>query len=94
MCNVALKHKNARALVAKLDASPLVFQPVLLQKAKLLHPDAQSQHGRADQAAFVQLLTAYQILSNARARELYDLSISSNQSELLRNAAAAGVQGG
>ena len=66
---------------------------VLLQRAKQLHPDAQTDKGSGDQAAFVRLLTAYQVLSNARSRELYDLSIS-RSNPILRRAAAAGVQNG
>ncbi|GAB4819981.1 hypothetical protein N2152v2_007027 [Parachlorella kessleri] len=63
------------------------------QRAKQLHPDAQTDKGHGDQVAFVRLLTAYQVLSNARSRELYDLSIS-RSNPVLRRAAAEGVQNG
>lgn len=35
-----------------------------------------------------------QVLSNPRSRELYDLSIRSGESRILRSAAAAGVRSG
>lgn len=39
----------------------LQIKEAFRRKAKLLHPDAQSAHGRADQEEFVRLLTAYQV---------------------------------
>ena len=42
-------------------------------------------------AAFVQLLAAYQVLRDARARQLYDASRDARGPAFLRDAAAAGV---
>ena len=68
-----------------------------MQKAKIIHPDAtphhdSSAHNRKE--GWVELLTAYQILSDTRSRHLYDLSRSSSSSSFLRQAAASGVKHG
>jgi hypothetical protein len=70
-----------------------------LQKAKVVHPDAASNtsptsSSTEDRKEWVQLLTAYQILSDARSRHLYDLSRSTSSSSFLRQAAASGVKHG
>ena len=72
-----------------------------LQRAKALHPDAQTTPGRgaaaedaaAAAASFVDLVTAHKVLSDPRTRELYDLSRAAAGSRVLRAAAASGVRG-
>ena len=49
-----------------------------LQKARLHHPDV-SQTSQVS-GHFAKILVAYQVLSNDRQRELYDLSLSSSSS--------------
>ena len=51
-----------------------------LQKAKLHHPDV--NHKRKDNRHFARVLVAYQVLSNARQRQLYDLSLQSSSSPI------------
>lgn len=51
-----------------------------LQKAKLHHPDV--SHKRKDSRHFARILVAYQVLSNARQRQLYDLSLKSSSSPI------------
>lgn len=46
-----------------------------VQKAKLHHPDV--SHKRSDSNNFSKILVAYQVLSNDRQRQLYDLSLKS-----------------
>ena len=58
-----------------------------LQKAKLHHPDV--SHKRTDNRHFARILVAYQVLSNARQRQLYDLSLKSSSSPI-HNAAQQG----
>ncbi|KAL4857519.1 Chaperone protein DnaJ [Chlorella vulgaris] len=60
------------------------------KRAKQLHPDAAS--ALASKEAFAELLAAYQVLSQPRSRQLYDLSDGSGPS-ILRAAAAGGVPG-
>ncbi|KAH7616045.1 hypothetical protein NADE_000880 [Nannochloris sp. 'desiccata'] len=70
------------------------------KKAKVIHPDAaphrdtSSSSTGSNHKEWVQLLTAYQILSDARSRYLYDLSLSSSSSSFLRQAAASGLKNG
>ncbi|KAL4451255.1 hypothetical protein ABPG77_009327 [Micractinium sp. CCAP 211/92] len=63
------------------------------KRAKELHPDAAPQTRDANGPAFVRLLAAYKVLSNPRARQLYDLSRDTGGPRVLRAAAAAGVEG-
>ncbi|KAL4420845.1 hypothetical protein ABPG75_010501 [Micractinium tetrahymenae] len=63
------------------------------KRAKELHPDAAPHTQDANAPAFVRLLTAYKVLSNPRARQLYDLSRDAGGPSVLRAAAAAGVEG-
>ena len=48
---------------------------LFVQKAKLHHPDV--SHTSKDSRHFAKLLVAYQVLSNDRQRQLYDLSLKS-----------------
>ena len=56
-----------------------------LQKAKVHHPDVKQKD--RDSSHFARILVAYQVLSNSRQRELYDLSLRSSSSTV--NAAAS-----
>ena len=60
-----------------------------LQKAKLHHPDV--SHKRTDSRHFARILVAYQVLSNVRQRQLYDLSLKSSSSPI-HNAAQQGAR--
>lgn len=63
-----------------------------LQKAKLHHPDV--SHKRTDSRHFAKILVAYQVLSNARQRQLYDLSLKAPHSSPIHDAAQQGSRYG
>ncbi|KAK9814314.1 hypothetical protein WJX72_003841 [[Myrmecia] bisecta] len=60
------------------------------KKAKQLHPDVHQSTDGSGGLSFAQLLAAYQVLSDARERELYDLSRNQRASRAVRDAAAGG----
>lgn len=62
-----------------------------LQKAKLHHPDVSQK--RTNSRHFAKILVAYQVLSNARQRQLYDLSLKAPSSPI-QDAAQQGLRYG
>lgn len=60
-----------------------------LQRVKELHPDLNATYTAADGEAFLQLVTAYDVLSDPEQRQLYDITTSSQLPRALRRAAAA-----
>ena len=76
-------------------ATPAEIKAAFRKCAKEVHPDAGPElNGDSTGAQWIQVLKSYEVLSDARSRQLYDLSISSGASRLMRSAAAAGVQQG
>lgn len=63
-----------------------------LQKAKALHPDLNSHVGQSDVEAFLRLVAAYDVLSNAEQRRLYDAATDPQLPGMIRRAAAAQQQ--
>lgn len=59
------------------------------QKAKEAHPDSST----GSDARFRDILSAYQVLGNARSRQLYELSLSDVASSYVKQAAAAQADG-
>jgi len=54
------------------------------QKAKLHHPDVRQSN--KDGGQFARILVAYEVLSNNRHRELYDLTLNSSSASVHRAA--------
>jgi hypothetical protein len=63
-----------------------------LQKAKALHPDLNSHLGQSDAEAFLRLAAAYEVLSDAEQRRLYDAATDPQLPDMIRRAAAAQQQ--
>jgi hypothetical protein len=63
-----------------------------LQKAKALHPDLNSHLGQSDAEAFLRLVAAYEVLSDAEQRRLYDAATDPQLPGMIRRAAAAQQQ--
>ncbi|KAL0034009.1 hypothetical protein WJX79_002800 [Trebouxia sp. C0005] len=76
------------SLYALLDISPTAsaseIKRAFRQKAKLYHPDVRQSN--KDGGQFARILVAYQVLSNNRQRELYDLSLKSTSASVHRAA--------
>ncbi|KAK9844451.1 hypothetical protein WJX74_002691 [Apatococcus lobatus] len=73
-------------------ASKADIKKAFLRRAKQLHPDSQQTQSQVSHAAFVQLVTAYQVLSNDHQRQLYDLNINHRASRAARAAASQSAQ--
>lgn len=65
-----------------------------MQRAKELHPDLNAQWSAADGEAFLQLVTAYEVLSDPEQRQLYDMSQDQQLPGVLRRAASAAAPSG
>lgn len=63
-----------------------------MQRAKALHPDLNSQLSQSDAEAFLRLVAAYEVLSDAEQRRLYDAATDPQLPHMLRRAAAAQQQ--
>ncbi|KAL3134000.1 hypothetical protein ABBQ32_008439 [Trebouxia sp. C0010 RCD-2024] len=71
------------------SASASEIKRAFRQKAKLHHPDVSQT--RSDSTRFARILVAYQVLSDDRQRQLYDLSLKSSSSPI-HNAAKQGTR--
>lgn len=71
-------------------ASAADIKAAFRERAKQVHPDLRPAAATdADRAAFLRLVTAYELLSDAQQRALYDVSTDAAAPAALRRAAAA-----
>jgi hypothetical protein len=82
-------------LTPRIPAFPLPCQPLPipppppLQRAKVLHPDLNSTAGQEEaQQNFLRLVAAYEVLSDAQQRRLYDTATDTQAPRAVRRAAA------
>lgn len=60
-----------------------------MQRAKVLHPDLNSRAGQEEaQQDFLRLVAAYEVLSDAQQRRLYDTATDTQVPRAVRRAAA------
>jgi hypothetical protein len=94
-CSSSLVLSNPPLVLAAPRRWPPHLHP---QKAKVHHPDAvgadATPGGQRRHVAWNQILAAYDVLKDARCREMYDVSRAERTPGVLRRAAAAGVDAG